>query len=171
MPDDTADRPAPSYSVDFLKTVLTETKSIAAVGVSTNPVRPSFYVVKYLKLKGYRMTPVNPVYAGQEMIGETILSGLGEIPAERDPIHMVEIFRRSEAAGEVVDAAIETLMDRGLRTIWMQIGVINWEAAERAEAAGLRVVMNHCPKIEYARLFGELRWGGFNTGVISSKLR
>ncbi|MEM1421576.1 MAG: CoA-binding protein, partial [Pseudomonadota bacterium] len=89
----------------------------------------------------------------------------------RDPIDMVDVFRNSEAAGQVVDDALETLLERGLRTIWMQIGVINHEAAARAEAKGVQVVMNRCPKIEYQRLFGELRIGGFNTGQISSRLR
>lgn len=165
-----ADQPL-RYDRAYLRGILERTKTITAVGVSTNQVRPSFYVVKYLKAKGYRMIPVNPVYAGQTVIDETILPSLADIPAAEDPIHMVEIFRNSEAAGGVVGEAIETLKDRGLQTIWMQIGVINHEAAARAEAAGLEVVMNRCPKIEYARIFGELRWGGFNTGVISSKLR
>lgn len=161
----------PVYPQSHLRAILERTRTIAAVGVSTNSVRPSYYVLKYLKAKGYRMLPVNPVYAGQSVIEEPILPALAEIPATEDPIQMVEVFRNSEAAGAVVDDALETLLDRGLETIWMQIGVINWPAAERARAAGVDVVMNRCPKIEYARLFGELRWGGFNTGVISSKLR
>lgn len=160
----------PSYTDAYLKTVLQETQSIAAIGVSTNPVRPSYYVAKYLQQKRYRLALVNPVYAGQTLLDQPIYGDLGAIPADQDPIEMVDIFRRSEVAGAVVDEAIEALAGRGLTTIWMQIGVIDWDAAERAEAAGLRVVMNRCPKIEYARLFGELRWGGFNTGVISSKL-
>jgi predicted CoA-binding protein len=115
--------------------------------------------------------PVNPRYAGREAFGETVVESLAAIPRSHDPIDMVDIFRRSEDAGRVVDEAIDTLLGRGLRTIWMQVGVINEEAAGRAESAGLTVIMNHCPKIEYQRLWGELRWGGFNTGVISSKLR
>lgn len=160
-----------SYSDDHLRKILSRTRTIAAVGVSTNEVRPSYYVVKYLKTKGFNVVPVNPVYAGETVFGETVIPSLAEIPAERDPIDMVEIFRNSEAAGGVVDDALETLLDRGLKTIWMQIGVINREAAARAEAKGVDVIMHRCPKIEYARLFSELRMGGFNTGVISSRLK
>jgi len=160
-----------TYSDEFLKSILERTQTVATVGVSRNEVRPSYYVARYLSLKGYDIIPVNPAYAGQEICGETVVGSLAEIPAARNPIDMVDIFRRSDKAGGVVDDALETLIDRGLRTIWMQIGVINHEAAARAEAAGLTVIMNRCPKIEYQRLFGELRWGGFNTGMISSKLR
>lgn len=161
---------AVTYSQAHLRHVLRRTKRIAAVGVSTNPVRPSAYVTRYLRAKGFEIIPVNPVYAGERLLGETVLAGLGDIPRERDPIDMVEIFRRSDQAGAVVDEALEVLLPRGLRTIWMQIGVIDHAACRRAEARGVTVIMNHCPKIEYQRLFGELRIGGFNTGVISSKL-
>jgi hypothetical protein len=161
----------PSYSHAHIRDILSRTRTVAAVGVSLNDVRPSYYVARYLKLKGYKVIPVNPRYAGTEAFGETVIESLSAIPAEHDPIDMVDIFRRSEDAGEVVDEALETLLPRGLKTIWMQIGVIDWEAARRAEARGVTVIMNHCPKIEYQRLWGELRWGGFNTGIISSKLR
>jgi predicted CoA-binding protein len=161
----------PSYSHAHIRGILERTRTIATVGVSLNDVRPSYYVARYLKLKGYKVIPVNPRYAGTLAFGETVVESLGAIPRENDPIDMVDIFRRSEDAGRVVDEAIETLLDRGLKTIWMQIGVINREAAKRAEAKGLTVIMNHCPKMEYQRLWGELRWGGVNTGVISSKLR
>lgn len=160
----------PQYSHAHLKAVLERTRSIAAVGVSLNQVRPSFYVARYLKLKGYDVIPVNPRYAGQTVFGETVLSSLGEIPRDRDPVQMVDVFRRSEEAGRVVDEALDMLLDRGLETIWMQIGVIDAQAAARAEAKGVTVIMNHCPKIEYQRLFGELRMGGFNTGIVSSRL-
>jgi uncharacterized protein len=160
---------APTYSHALLRDVLTRTRTIAAVGVSTNPVRPSAYVVRYLRHKGYRMIPVNPVYAGETVEGETVLASLADIPRDRDPVDMVEIFRRSDQAGAVVDEALDVLLDRGLRTIWMQIGVIDHAAAARAEAKGVTVIMNHCPKIERQRLFDELRIGGFATGVISSR--
>ena len=160
----------PSYSQEHLREVLKRTRTIAAVGVSTNPVRPSYYVARYLSLRNYSVIPVNPRYAGQQVFGETIVGSMAEISPERDPIQMVDIFRRSEEAGRVVDEALEVLLDRGLQTIWMQIGVINPEAARRAEARGVTVIMNHCPKIEYQRLFGELRMGGFNTGIITSRL-
>ena len=161
----------PSYSHAHIRGILERTRTIATVGVSLNEVRPSYYVARYLKLKGYKVIPVNPRYAGTEAFGETVVESLDAIPRENDPIDMVDIFRRAEDAGRVVDEAIEVLLDRGLKTIWMQIGVINHEAAKRAEAKGLTMIMNHCPKMEYQRLWGELRWGGINTGVISSKLR
>ena len=162
---------APTYTHDHLRGILQRTRTVAAVGVSLNDVRPSYYVARYLKLKGYKVIPVNPGYAGKEAFGGTVFESLAAIPREYDPIDMVDIFRRSSEAGQVVDEAIEALLPRGLKTIWMQIGVVDWEAAKRAEARGLTVIMNHCPKIEYQRLWGELRWGGINTGVISSKLR
>jgi predicted CoA-binding protein len=161
----------PSYPHAHLREILERTRTIATVGVSLNDVRPSYYVARYLKLKGYKVIPVNPRYAGTQAFGETVVESLDAIPRENGPIDMVDIFRRSEDAGRVVDEAIEALLGRGLKTIWMQIGVINREAAKRAEAKGLTVIMNHCPKMEYQRLWGELRWGGVNTGVISSKLK
>lgn len=154
-----------SYSDDFLKTILKRTKVVAVVGVSMNPVRPSFYVARYLSLKGYRVIPVNPGHAGKTLFGETVVADLSEIDA---PVDMVDIFRRSEAVPPIVEAALEHLPN--LKTVWMQIGVENAEAAAKAEARGIDVIQNRCPKIEYQRLFGELRMGGFATGVISSKL-
>jgi len=159
-----------TYSDDLLRRVLAETRVIACVGVSKNQIRPSFYVARYLGLKGFRVIPVNPVYAGETLLGETVYPDLASIPPDIGPIDMVDVFRRSDQAGGVVDEALAGLSDRGLRTIWMQIGVIDEAAAARAEAAGVRVIMDRCPKIEYQRLHGELRMGGFNTGVISSRL-
>ena len=154
-----------TYEDRFLKTVLNRTKTVAVVGVSTNTVRPSFYVARYLALKGYKVIPINPGHAGKEMFGTTVRASLSEID---QPVDMVDIFRRSEAVPPIVDEALEQLP--GLQTIWMQIGVQHEEAAAKARAAGVDVIMNRCPKIEYQRLFGELRMGGFATGVISSKL-
>ena len=162
---------SPSYSHAHIRGILESTRTIAMVGVSMKDVRASYFVARYLKLKGYKVIPVNPRHVGEQAFGETVIESLADIPRELGPIDMVDIFRRSEIAGQVVDEAIETLLDRGLKTIWMQFGVIDWQAAKRAEAKGLTVVMDHCPKIEYQRLWGELRWGGFNTGVISSRLR
>ncbi|ABF64784.1 CoA-binding [Ruegeria sp. TM1040] len=153
------------YSDTLLKDVLRRTHSIAVVGVSTNPVRPSYYVARYLSLKGYRVIPVNPGHAGKELFGETIRATLSDIDA---PVDMVDIFRRPEAVPEIVDEALAVFP--ALQTIWMQIGVEHAEAAAKAEARGLTVIQNRCPKIEYQRLFGELRQGGFATGIISSKL-
>jgi hypothetical protein len=152
-------------SDDLLRRVLRETKSFACVGVSPNPVRPSHYVARYLRLKGYRVVPVNPGQAGKPMFGETCVADLSEIEGGVD---VIDIFRRPEAVPEIVEAALA--MEPRPSVIWMQIGVEHAEAAARAEAEGLTVIQNRCPKIEYQRLFGELRMGGFATGIISSKL-
>ena len=140
-------------------------KVIAVVGVSANPVRPSYFVARYLKLKGYRIIPVNPGLAGQSLFGETVLGSIADCPPQVD---MVDIFRRSDHVPPLVDEALAHLPN--LRTIWMQIGVEHAEAAAKARAHGVDVVENLCPKMEYQRLFGELRMGGINTGVISSRL-
>ena len=155
----------PHYSDAFLKSILARTRVIAVVGVSPNPVRPSNYVARYLGLRGYRVIPVNPGHAGVPLYGETIRGSLSEIDA---PVDMVDIFRRSEAVPPIVKEALERF--DGLRTVWMQIGVEHATAAAMAEARGVDVIQNRCPKIEYQRLHGELRMGGFATGVISSKL-
>ncbi len=154
-----------SYSFSYLRQILDETKTIACVGISPNPVRPSHFVGRYLTSKGYRVIPVNPGHAGKELFGEEIMPDLSSI---KEPVDMVDIFRRSEHVLPIVEEALAAFPD--LKTIWMQIGVENEEAAKLAQARGVKVVMNRCPKIEYQRLFGELRIGGFNTGVISSKL-
>jgi len=154
-----------TYPDAFLKDILNRNKVVAVVGVSTNPVRPSYYVARYLGLKGYTVIPVNPVYAGDQLFGQMIRANLREID---QPVDMVDIFRRSDHVPAIVDEALEHLPN--LKTIWLQIGVEHAEATAKAEAIGLDVVQNRCPKIEYQRLFGELRMGGFATGVISSKL-
>lgn len=152
-----------------LRAILSQTRTIACVGISQNQIRPSFYVARYLALKGFRVIPVNPLCAGQTLLGETVCPDLASLPAEIGEIQMVDIFRRSDQAGAVVDQALEHLLPRGLRVIWMQIGVVDPAAAARAQARGVTVVMDRCPKIEYQRLKGELRMGGFNTGLISSR--
>ncbi len=154
-----------SYTDPFLKNILTRTKRVAIVGVSSNPVRASYFVARYLGLRGYDVVPVNPGLAGQSLLGATVVGSLSEIEG---PVDMVDIFRRSEAVPAIVDEALALFPDLG--TIWMQIGVEHAQAAELAQARGVDVVQNRCPKIEYQRLFGELRMGGFATGVISSKL-
>lgn len=145
--------------------VLKRAKVIALVGASANPVRPSYYVARYLGLKGMRVIPVNPGLAGQTLLGETVCANLSSIP---DDVDMVDIFRGSEAVPAIVDEALPRWPN--LQTIWMQIGVQNEKAAAKAEAHGVTVIQNRCPKIEYQRLFGELRMGGFATGIISAKL-
>jgi len=154
-----------SYSDALLKSVLTRTKRVAVVGVSMNPVRPSYYVARYLSLKGFDVVPVNPRHAGESLFKRAVVGSLSDIEG---PVDMVDIFRRSEAVPPIVDEALEIFPD--LQTIWMQIGVTHAQAAAKAEARGVTVIQDRCPKIEYQRLFGELRMGGFATGVISSKL-
>ncbi len=153
------------YSDQLLRDILRRMQVVACVGISTNPVRPSYYVARYLSLKGKTIIPVNPAYEGQSLFGHEIMPDLSSVT---EPVDMVDIFRRSEFVGPIVDEALETLPS--LRVIWMQIGVEDPAAAARAEARGVTVIQNRCPKIEYQRLFGELRMGGFNTGIISSKL-
>lgn len=148
-----------------LRRILTITRCIAVVGVSSNPVRPSYFVARYLGLRGFRVIPVNPGIAGQQLFGETVRARLADCPPEVD---MVDIFRRSEQVPPVVDEALAHLPN--LRTVWLQIGVQSDAAYDLAQARGLAFVQNRCPKIEYQRLFGELRMGGFNTGVLSSRL-
>jgi len=135
----------PLESDHDIKALLQSVKTIALVGASANPARDSHGVMAFLQHQGYRVIPVNPGLAGQELLGERVAASLADID---EPIDMVDIFRNSEAAGPVVDEAIAT----GAKAVWMQLGVINPDAAARAEAAGLRVVMNHCPKIEIPRL-------------------
>lgn len=151
-----------SYTDDYLRSILRSVKTIAMVGASDFWNRPSFFAMKYLQVKNFRVIPVNPRAEAKEILGEKVYEELGEIPVKVD---MVDIFRNSAAAGPITDEAIRI----GAKVIWMQIGVRNDEAAARAEAAGLKVVMNRCPKIEYSRLCGELAWSGINTGIISSR--
>ena len=153
-----------NYDDKYILDVLKDAKIVAMVGASANWNRPSFFAMKYMQQKGFRVIPVNPGIAGKEILGETVAASLDEI---QDPIDMVDIFRNSEAASTVTDDAIKA----GAKIVWMQLGVRNDEAAKRAEDAGLRVVMDRCPKIEFARLNGELSWHGINSHVISSKRR
>ena len=155
---------APKYEDSYVKSILADVKTIAMVGASTNWNRPSYFAMKYLQAKGYRVIPVNPVAAGQDLLGETVRASLDEI---EEPVDMVDIFRNAEAAGPITDDAIKI----GAKVARMQCGGINPEAAARAEEAGLRVGMDRCPKVEYARLNGELSWNGFNSKVISRKRR
>ena len=152
------------YSDAFIRTILRDCKVIAMVGASANWNRPSYFAMKYLQQKGYRVIPVNPGQAGKEILGETVYAGLGDIPV---PVDMVDVFRNSAAAGALVDDAIAS----PATVFWLQLGVVNHAAADKAEASGMKVVMNRCPKIEYARLSGELGWNGINSRVVSAKKR
>ena len=157
-----------TYSNAELLAILRDTRTIAMVGASPKWNRPSFFAMKYLQEKGYRVIPVNPGQAGQEILGETVYAALKDIP---DRFEMVDIFRNSEAAGPITEEAIAVAQEKGIKVIWMQLGVVNHDAARKAEAAGLKVVMDRCPKIEFGRLNAELSWGGFNSQIITAKRR
>ncbi len=157
-----------NYSDGYLRDILHAARTIAMVGASPYWNRPSYFAMKYLQVKGYRVIPVNPRAAGEEILGETCYTALAEVPGNID---MIDVFRGPEAAGAVMDEAIALKDAKGIRVLWMQLGIRNDEAAARGEAAGLTVIMNRCPKIEYGRLHAELSWGGFNSRVISSKRR
>ncbi len=153
-----------TYTDDYLRGILRGVRTIAMVGASEHWNRPSYFARKYLQAQGYRVIPVNPQAKGEEILGEKVYNDLAQVPAAID---MVDIFRRSDAVPPIVDQAIA----KGAKVVWMQLGVRNDEAAAKAEAAGLMVVMNRCPKIEWSRLHGELAWSGVNTGIISSQRR
>lgn len=152
------------YDDLYLRRILRETKTIAMVGASANWNRPSYFAMKYLLDRGYKVIPVNPAAVGQEIMGQKVHASLDGLPVKAD---MVDIFRNSEAAGPITDEAIK----HGARIVWMQLGVVNPAAAKRAEDAGLKVVMDRCPKIEHSRLAGTIEWHGIASGVISSKKR
>jgi hypothetical protein len=153
-----------SYSDSYIHGILNTVKTIAMVGASEKENRPSYFAFKYLLERGYTMIPVNPGHAGEQMLGQRIYARLADIPV---PVDMVDIFRASQYALPVVQEAM-TLTPRP-QVIWMQLGVRNDEAAALAEANGVKVVMNRCPKIEYGRLSSEIAWMGVNTRTISSK--
>lgn len=155
-----------SYADAYIAGILSETRTVAMVGASANTSRPSYFVLKYLLQKGYTVHPINPGLAGKTLLGQTVYADLADVPA---PIDLVDIFRNSHAAGEIVDQTIALKDEKQIEVVWMQLSVRNDAAAERAERAGLRVVMNRCPKIEYGRLSGEIGWAGVNSGVISSQ--
>lgn len=153
-----------AYDNAYIAGILSSVKTIAVVGASANEVRPSYFVMKYLLSKGYSVIPVNPGQAGKEILGQLTYAKLADIPV---PVDMVDIFRASEAVPAIVD---EVLALKPLpKVIWTQLTVRHDEAAARAEAAGIKVVMNRCPKIEYARLAGEIGWNGVNSGVVSAR--
>jgi predicted CoA-binding protein len=142
-----------AYSDTYIRDILAGSRVIAMVGASANTSRPSYFAMKYLQQKGFTVIPVNPGQAGNEILGEKVYASLAEIEG---PIDIVDIFRASDAALGITRNAIRI----GAKVVWMQLGVRNEEAARLAEAAGLKVVMNRCPKIEYGRLSGELGWAG-----------
>jgi len=152
------------YPDTYIRGILNTVKTIAMVGVSPRDNRPSYFAFKYLLERGYRMIPVNPGWAGKELLGQKVYANLADIP---EPIDMVDIFRASEHVPRIVEEAL-ALSPRP-RVIWMQLGVRHDEAAAKAEAAGLKVVMDRCPKIEYGRLSSEIGWIGVNSRTLSAK--
>ncbi len=151
-----------AYSDAYIRAILARYRTIAMVGASANTSRPSYFAMKYLKQKGFRVIPVNPGQEGKEIFGEKVYARLADI---EEPIDIVDIFRSSDAAFAVTEDAIKV----GAHVVWMQLGVRDDAAAKLAEAAGLQVVMNRCPKIEYGRLSGELSWAGVNSRRVSSR--
>jgi predicted CoA-binding protein len=150
------------YDDSMIRGILQRVKTIAAVGMSANDMRPSYFAMVYLRSKGYRVIPVNPRYAGTQILGETVVGALADL---LEPPDMVQIFRRSADVPPVVDEAIRV----GAKVLWLQLGVRHDDAAAKAAAAGLAVIQDRCPKIEHGRLFGEIGWAGVNRRVISSK--
>jgi uncharacterized protein len=153
-----------SYSDSYIRGILNTVKSIAMVGISPKDNRPSYFAFKYLKERGYTMIPINPGQAGKEILGRKVYARLADVP---EPVDMVDIFRAAQYAGPIVEEALA--LNPRPQVIWMQLGVRSDEAAAIAEAAGLKVVMNRCPKIEYGRLSSEISWMGVNSRTITAK--
>ena len=152
------------YSDDYIRSILTSVRTIAVVGASANEVRPSFFVMKYMLDKGFRVFPINPGHAGKEILGQTVHASLADL---REPVDMVDIFRASAQVPAITDQILE--MDPLPKVVWMQLTVRDDESAARLEEKGIQVVMNRCPKIEYGRLSGEIGWTGVNSGKISAR--
>jgi predicted CoA-binding protein len=153
-----------SYDDNYIRGILNTVKTIAMVGVSAKESRPSYFAFKYLLERGYRMIPVNPGLAGQALLGQTVYAKLAAIP---EPIDMIDIFRAAPYAVGIVEEALA--LNPRPRAIWMQLGIRNDAAAALAEANGLKVVMNRCPKIEYGRLSSEISWMGVNSRTLTAK--
>ena len=155
-----------SYDDGYIRGILNTVKTIAMVGVSANVSRPSYFAFKYLLERRYRMIPVNPGLAGQELLGQKAYAKLTDIP---EPVDMVDIFRESKFAPEIAREAVAEKDRLGLKILWMQLGVISAEAEQIGKDAGFTVVMNRCPKIEHGRFSGEIGWMGVNRRVIDNR--
>lgn len=153
-----------NYPDSYIRGILNTVKTIAMVGISPKDNRPSYFAFKYLLERGYRMIPVNPGQAGKDILGQKVFDKLSSIP---EPVDMVDIFRAPQYAVAIVEEALA--MTPRPKVIWMQLGVRNDEAATKAEAAGMKVVMNRCPKIEYGRLSSEISWIGVNSRTLSAR--
>jgi predicted CoA-binding protein len=156
----------PQYDDALIKTILRSTKTIAMVGASGNEMRPSYFAMMYLLAKGYVVHPINPAMVGKKILGQTVYASLKDVPA---PVDMVDIFRTPDVAVEIVREALAEKDRLGVKVIWMQLGVINEEAAQLARDAGLTVIMDRCPKIEHGRFSGEIGWMGVNRKVIDNR--
>jgi predicted CoA-binding protein len=152
------------YDDGYIRGILNTVKTIAMVGVSANTNRPSYFVFKYLLERGYRVIPVNPGLAGQDLLGQRVYASLADIP---EPVDMVDVFRAVQYVPDIVEQALQMRPRPGV--LWLQLGIRNEEAAQRAEADGIKVVMDRCPKIEYGRLSSEISWMGVNSRTLSSK--
>jgi len=153
-----------SYSDAYIRGILNTVRTIAMVGISPKDNRPSYFAFKYLGERGYNMIPVNPGQAGKEILGRKVYARLADIP---EPVDMIDVFRAAQYAPQIVAEALA--LKARPQVIWMQLGVRNDEAAATAEAAGLKVVMNRCPKIEYGRLSSEIGWMGVNSRTLTSR--
>ena len=153
-----------TYPDSYILDILNKVRSIAMVGASSNWNRPSNFAMKYLMRKGFKVIPINPNSTEKVILGETVFPNLKSLT---EPVDMVDMFRPATEALDLVQESIEI----GSKVFWMQLDIINKDAAKKAEEAGMHVVMNRCPKIEYARLFGELGWNGINTGIITNRRR
>ena len=155
-----------NYSDTLIKSILRSVKTIAMVGASGNSIRPSYFAMMYLLNKGYKVIPVNPSMAGQEILGQTVYASLKDVPA---PVDMVDVFREAKYAPDIAREAVAEKDRLGVTVFWMQLGVISEEAEQIAKDAGLTVIMNRCPKIEHGRFSGEMGWLGINRKVIDNR--
>lgn len=155
-----------TYSDGWMRDLLGRVKSIAVVGASDKTMRASSFVIKYLQTKGFKVTPINPLIAGSTVLGETVRPSLADLP---EPVDMIDIFRNADAAAETIDEALA--LPWRPQVVWMQLGIRHDAAAAKAQAAGIDVVMDRCPKIEWARLNGEIGWNGISSRVLTSKKR
>jgi predicted CoA-binding protein len=153
-----------TYPDSYIRGILNTVKTIAMVGISPKDVRPSYFAFKYLLERGYRMIPVNPGQVGGDILGQPVYAKLADIP---EPLDMIDVFRAPQYAPAIVEEALA--LEPRPRVIWMQLGIRNDEAARLAEANGLKVVMDRCPKIEYGRLSSEIGWMGVNTRMLSAR--
>ena len=156
----------PDYPDAQIARILRSVKTIAMVGASPNEARPSYFAMKYLLDKGFKIIPVNPGQAGKGILSQTVYARVSDLPP---PVDMVDIFRASEFAPGIVKEALAEKNRLGIKTIWMQLGIVNEIAATMAREAGLTVIMDRCPKIEYGRLSGEIGWMGVNRKVIDNR--